>query len=134
MRLALPSREPPGAIFSRDASPTMQNSVQRQETTAGAAPSLGLVPADGGTTAVQREAAGATEDSRSTTLPAGPGAAPGGAPAAAPGAAPGTPGDTGMSPEQVDELAQRLVAPIVRRIKADMLLDRERRGLRTDVR
>ena len=37
-----------------------------------------------------------------------------------------------MSQEQVDELAKRLVGPIVRRIKADMLLDRERRGLRID--
>ncbi len=40
--------------------------------------------------------------------------------------------DQGMSQEQVDELADRLVGPIVRRIKADMLLDRERRGLRID--
>jgi len=38
-----------------------------------------------------------------------------------------------MSQDLVDELARRLVGPIVRRIKADMLLDRERRGLRTDV-
>lgn len=37
-----------------------------------------------------------------------------------------------MSQEQVDELAKRLVGPIMRRIKADMLLDRERRGLRID--
>lgn len=40
--------------------------------------------------------------------------------------------DEGMSQEEVDELAKRLVGPIVRRIKADMLLDRERRGLRID--
>lgn len=53
-------------------------------------------------------------------------------PAAAP-AAPAAPAGEGMSQDQVDELARRLVGPIVRRIKADMLLDRERRGLRTDV-
>lgn len=56
----------------------------------------------------------------SGTAPAGPATAP--APAA----------DEEMSQEQVDELAKRLVGPIVRRIKADMLLDRERRGLRID--
>jgi hypothetical protein len=48
-------------------------------------------------------------------------------------AAPAVPVVEGMSQEQVDELAKRLVGPIVRRIKADMLLDRERRGLRIDV-
>jgi hypothetical protein len=61
------------------------------------------------------------------------------APAAAPGApaAPGagTPGSAGAAtPEQLEELARRLVAPLARRLKAEMLLDRERRGLRTDTR
>jgi hypothetical protein len=37
------------------------------------------------------------------------------------------------SPEQLEELAKRLAGPLIRRIKAEMLLDRERRGLRTDV-
>ncbi|MDQ0821178.1 hypothetical protein QFZ79_003552 [Arthrobacter sp. V4I6] len=36
------------------------------------------------------------------------------------------------SPEQLEELAKRLAGPLIRRIKAEMLLDRERRGLRTD--
>jgi hypothetical protein len=37
-------------------------------------------------------------------------------------------------PEQLEELARRLVPSLVRRLKAEMLVDRERRGLRTDVR
>jgi hypothetical protein len=49
--------------------------------------------------------------------------APGGAVAAA-----------APNPEQLEDLARRLVAPLARRLKAEMLLDRERRGLRTDAR
>jgi hypothetical protein len=68
--------------------------------------------------------------------------APPEAPAVPPAGAPATGRDTpgtaaaapAPSPEQVEELARRLVAPLVRRLKAEMLLDRERRGLRTDVR
>lgn len=45
----------------------------------------------------------------------------------------GAPGSLGAaSPEQLEELAKRLAGPLIRRIKAEMLLDRERRGLRTD--
>jgi hypothetical protein len=56
-----------------------------------------------------------------------------GSTAAAPGAgATGTP--AAPNPEQLEELARRLVAPLARRLKAEMLLDRERRGLRTDAR
>lgn len=36
------------------------------------------------------------------------------------------------TPDQLEELAKRLAGPLIRRIKAEMLLDRERRGLRTD--
>jgi hypothetical protein len=36
------------------------------------------------------------------------------------------------TPEQLEDLAKRLAGPLIRRIKAEMLLDRERRGLRTD--
>jgi hypothetical protein len=50
---------------------------------------------------------------------------------AAAAASPGIPGAT-ASPEELDELARRLYAPMVRRLKADLLLDRDRRGLRTD--
>jgi hypothetical protein len=34
--------------------------------------------------------------------------------------------------EQIEELANRLVGPLARRLKAEMLLDRERRGVRID--
>ena len=60
-----------------------------------------------------------------------------------PGLVPRGPGQSGAagpgnttgqaSPEQLEELAKRLAGPLIRRIKAEMLLDRERRGLRTDV-
>jgi hypothetical protein len=42
-------------------------------------------------------------------------------------------GAPAATPEQLEELAKRLTGPLIRRIKAEMLLDRERRGLRTDV-
>jgi hypothetical protein len=52
-----------------------------------------------------------------------------------PGAEPGSAGAAAApNPEQLEELARRLVVPLARRLKAEMLLDRERRGLRTDVR
>jgi len=41
---------------------------------------------------------------------------------------------SGTSPEQIEELARRLVGPLTRRLSAQMLLDRERRGYRTDLR
>ncbi|WP_146617437.1 hypothetical protein [Arthrobacter globiformis] len=45
----------------------------------------------------------------------------------------GAPGPLGAAtPDQLEELAKRLAGPLIRRIKAEMLLDRERRGLRTD--
>jgi hypothetical protein len=42
-------------------------------------------------------------------------------------------GAQAATPEQLEDLAKRLTGPLIRRIKAEMLLDRERRGLRTDV-
>lgn len=41
-------------------------------------------------------------------------------------------GGEGGGPEQVEALAQKLLIPMLRRIKAELLLDRERHGLRTD--
>ncbi|MEN8582292.1 hypothetical protein ABFP37_06260 [Burkholderia sp. RS01] len=58
--------------------------------------------------------------------PAGPAPA---APERSAGAS-GVPGTA--TPDQLEELAKRLAGPLIRRIKAEMLLDRERRGLRTD--
>lgn len=37
------------------------------------------------------------------------------------------------SGQQIEELADKLYTPLVRRLKAELLLDRERRGLRTDL-
>jgi hypothetical protein len=36
-------------------------------------------------------------------------------------------------PDQIDELVRRLAGPMLRRVKAELLLDRERRGVRTDI-
>ena len=49
---------------------------------------------------------------------------------AASAAAPGKPG--GSATGDVDALAQKLFPAMLRRIKAELLLDRERRGVRTD--
>lgn len=58
---------------------------------------------------------------------------PAGPAAPAPGGSAGAPGVAGAAtPDQLEELAKRLAGPLIRRIKAEMLLDRERRGLRTD--
>jgi hypothetical protein len=61
-------------------------------------------------------------ETSAATTPGETQAAPGGGPAAA------------TSPEQLEELARRLVGPLTRRLTAQMLLDRERRGHRTDSR
>jgi hypothetical protein len=55
-----------------------------------------------------------------------------GEPAATPGTAPGPGGAAPGGATDVEALAQRLFQPILRRMKAELLLDRERRGLRTD--
>lgn len=47
-------------------------------------------------------------------------------------AAPHDPGPGGSSGSQVDELASRLYEPLMSRLRADLLLERERHGLRTD--
>ena len=45
------------------------------------------------------------------------------------------PGAGGAQSEQdIDALARRLVEPLSRRLKAEMLIDRERRGVRSDAR
>ena len=55
------------------------------------------------------------------------------APAAAAGSASGaTPGGAAQGGEDVEALAQRLFPPMLRRLKNEFLLDRERRGMRTD--
>jgi len=60
-----------------------------------------------------------------------PPAAPAGAPAAPAGASGAAPGG-GSATGDVDALAQKVFPGVLRRIKAELLLDRERRGVRTD--
>jgi len=50
----------------------------------------------------------------------------------APPAAGGAASVDASSPEAIEKLAQRLYGPLVRRLKAELLLDRERRGIRID--
>ena len=57
-------------------------------------------------------------------------AAPAAATGSASGAAPG--GAAAQGGEDVEALAQRLFPPMLRRLKNEFLLDRERRGMRTD--
>ncbi len=44
----------------------------------------------------------------------------------------GTGASTSSGPENVEQLVRKLYTPLVRRIKAELLLDRERRGIRID--
>ncbi|BCW71119.1 hypothetical protein [Arthrobacter sp. NicSoilB8] len=76
----------------------------------------GGIPVQGGTDATP---AGAARQEQAAGGVAARGAAASGIPA-------------GATPEQLEDLAKRLAGPLIRRIKAEMLLDRERRGLRTD--
>lgn len=52
-------------------------------------------------------------------------------PATVPGTVSAAPDSS--TPEQVEALAEKLFRPLVRMIKAEILLDRERRGIRTDM-
>ena len=62
-----------------------------------------------------------------------PAAAADAAPAAAAGSPAGAaPGGAARGGEDVEALAQRLFPPMLRRLKNEFLLDRERRGIRTD--
>ena len=98
----------------------VMTSVQTALDTSGTAPTMTPF-------LVQRDAAAESADfaeptiSAATTAPGAPPAAPGAAPAAA-----------GGGPEEIEALASKLLNPMVRRIKAELLIDRERHGLRTD--
>jgi hypothetical protein len=81
---------------------------------------------DSATPAAQRSAGVVSED----TGPSASGSFPPGDPGMA--GTESVPSTSGMDPARLDELAKRLFPLIARRMKAEMLLDRERRGLRTD--
>lgn len=77
------------------------------------------------TTPVPEPTAGTPASPQTSPQPAAA-TSSGGTGAAGPGANP--------SPHELDKLAGRLIEPLTRRIKAEMLIDRERRGLRSDPR
>ncbi|WP_219816669.1 hypothetical protein [Arthrobacter sp. ZGTC131] len=83
--------------------------------------------------AARPEAAPVTAPEASSAVEANRDESPAGPAAPASGRSMGAPGTAGAAtPDQLEELAKRLAGPLIRRIKAEMLLDRERRGLRTD--
>ena len=91
-----------------------------------------ILPGSPGT-AAPPAAAPVTAPEVSSTVEANRDEPPAGPAAPAPERSAGTPGVAGAAtPDQLEELAKRLAGPLIRRIKAEMLLDRERRGLRTD--
>ena len=55
-----------------------------------------------------------------------------GRPAQALASAAGAAASAAAGPEAVEQLVRRLYGPLVRRIKSELLLDRERRGIRID--
>lgn len=73
-------------------------------------------------------------DATEVAVPGAGGGAPGGsaAPAAGGAAGAGSAGADASTPEQIEALAGKLLNPMLRRIKSELLLDRERHGLRTD--
>ncbi len=62
----------------------------------------------------------------------GPPVAGASAPAAAAAGGASTPASHASSPAGLEELALRLFDPLLVRLRADLLVERERRGLRTD--
>jgi hypothetical protein len=89
-------------------------------------------PADSATATLVTSSTAANVQTDAETAPAGtaqqvPTTRGNGTAQTADAAAPST------TPEQLEALAKQLTGPLIRRIKAEMLLDRERRGLRTDM-
>jgi hypothetical protein len=109
-----------------------QHVLQRDAEIATPDPAIAVPAPPASPTSVAEEEDGGAAVSGPESAPPWPGQPGMTAKGAAAGAA--TPGSAAQaSPEQLEELAKRLAGPLIRRIKAEMLLDRERRGLRTDV-
>ncbi|THI95410.1 hypothetical protein E7Z54_19280, partial [Nocardioides sp.] len=82
-------------------------------------------------TVVQRDEAAAPDVGAETEAPARPTGAHGAPAVAAPTAtapAPAAP----QTPEQAEALARQLFPPMLRMIRSEFVVDRERRGIRTD--
>jgi hypothetical protein len=122
-----------------DSAATRDATVQRDAADAGAGlrasvpgPGVGSI---GGPSIAASESSSDTQPSVQTDAGSPPAVAAQPVPGAATNASVGkqAPGASAATPEQLEELAKRLTGPLIRRIKSEMLLDRERRGLRTDV-
>ncbi|MFC7500819.1 hypothetical protein, partial [Nocardioides sp. GCM10030258] len=79
---------------------------------------------------IQRETAEAPAPEPEAPPAADAGAAASPAPAAAPGAAPAAGG--AQSPEQAEAMARQLFPSLLRMLRGELVVDRERRGVRTD--
>lgn len=112
--------------------------VQRDAADSGAGLRAGVSRPRGSVGGASIAASGNSSDTE-PSVQTDAGSAPAGAAGPVPGAAASSSvgkqatGAPAVTPEQLEELAKRLTGPLIRRIKAEMLLDRERRGLRTDV-
>ncbi|MDQ0894645.1 hypothetical protein [Agromyces ramosus] len=139
------STAPVGSLASRSSATTTAASdaampvVSRQRVEQAALPRMPLAAASPGMDVVQRaidatvqRAETATPVSEAPVEPAEPEASvaePGSTGGAHTSVAPAPPAPAG---ENVEQLARKLYGPLVRRIKAELLLDRERRGIRID--
>ena len=118
----------PGVLpLARSATPDLP-----VQTAAVGAPEPGLVDVSGHS-APWPDASSALDTGQVVVARALDPAAADAAPAAATGSASGgAPGGAAPGGEDVEALAQRLFPPMLRRLKNEFLLDRERRGMRTD--
>lgn len=129
------SETPPPAVLSLATLPerAQAGDVLQRDLAVSAFDSSAAAPGAGGVGTAVSEASDAAPSSPADagTNPAGPGQQ--GPEATGRGGAGAHAGAVGTAtPEQLEDLAKRLAGPLIRRIKAEMLLDRERRGLRTD--
>jgi hypothetical protein len=128
LTLAAPVPRPGGPDQAHDYHGTVQRLSLPEAAEAAVPPVIGQVNAPPGFSASSSPA-----ETRSQAPTGGTAAAEDGTPPATERSTAAAPGLLGAAtPDQLEELAKRLAGPLIRRIKAEMLLDRERRGLRTD--
>ncbi|MCU1566710.1 MAG: hypothetical protein JWQ56_1647 [Pseudarthrobacter sp.] len=125
---AQPADQATSAVAQREVTP-FPPEVQSGASVAGPAPAAGLPTAAPDTAGFAASVQADAESAPAGAARQGPAASGNGRA----GPEPQNPGTAAATPEQLEELAKRLTGPLIRRIKAEMLLDRERRGLRTDV-
>lgn len=128
LTLAAPVPRPGGPGQVQDYSDNVQRLSLPEAAEAAVPPETGQVSAP-----PEFSAPSSSAEARSQAPTGSAAAAEDGTPPATERSTAAAPGPLGAgTPDQLEELAKRLAGPLIRRIKAEMLLDRERRGLRTD--